>query len=82
MSAIKDYEGDRIDDTIIIKDGKVYSFNGFIKKDTDYSFRQAYLSYGFQHINKDGKQVYDNYSMRKMRTYILNPDHLRKGKLH
>jgi hypothetical protein len=36
MLEVKDYDGDRLSDTIVTKDDKVYSFNGFITKDTDY----------------------------------------------
>jgi hypothetical protein len=32
---VQDYDGDGIDDTNVTKDGKVYSFNGFLPKDTD-----------------------------------------------
>jgi hypothetical protein len=31
-----------LSDTIVTKDDKVYSFNGFITKDTDYPWRQTY----------------------------------------
>jgi hypothetical protein len=37
---LKDYDGDGILDTFVTKDGKVYSFNGLIPKDTDYPLRR------------------------------------------
>jgi hypothetical protein len=33
---VQDYDRDDLNDTIVTKDGKLYSFNGFITKDTDY----------------------------------------------
>jgi hypothetical protein len=30
-----DYDDNGIDDTVVTKEGKVYSFNGFLPKDTD-----------------------------------------------
>jgi hypothetical protein len=39
----QDYDGDGIDDTVITKEGKVYSFNGFLPKDTDYPLHRSFL---------------------------------------
>jgi hypothetical protein len=63
----------------VTKDGKVYSFNGFITKDTDYPLRQAYYKQGFKHQNKKVDSVYSNYSMKKMKEHRYNPLDPRKG---
>jgi hypothetical protein len=42
MLNVQDYDGDGIDDTIVTKEGKVYSFNGFLPKDTDYPLRRYF----------------------------------------
>jgi hypothetical protein len=42
MLEYKDYDGDGLEDTIITKEGKVYSFNGYLPKDTDYPLRKTY----------------------------------------
>jgi hypothetical protein len=35
MLDAQDYDGIGIPDTVVTKEGKVYSFNGFLPKDTD-----------------------------------------------
>jgi hypothetical protein len=74
----KDYDGDGLADTIVTKDGKIYSFNGFVTKDNDYPLRQVYLNQGFKHENKKGESVYIGYSMKNLREHYYNPVEPRK----
>ena len=39
-----DYDGDNVNDIIVTKNGKVYSFNGYMPKDNDWPLRGAYLA--------------------------------------
>jgi hypothetical protein len=71
MLPVKDYDGDNLDVTIVTKDGKVYSFNGFITKDTDYPLRQSYYNQGFKHQNKKGDSVYSNDSMKNRKNIVI-----------
>jgi hypothetical protein len=48
----KDYDCDGISDTVVTKDKKVYSFNGFLPKDTDYPLCREFLLEGKQHQNR------------------------------
>jgi hypothetical protein len=38
-----DYNNDNIPDTVVTKGGKVYSFNGYLTKDTDFPFRNKFV---------------------------------------
>jgi hypothetical protein len=68
----QDYDGDGIDDTIVSKEEKVYSFNGFLPKDTDYPLRRSYLMENRKHQNRFGNQQYDRYSVAKTKSKVVN----------
>jgi hypothetical protein len=74
MLNVQDYDVDGLDDTIVTKGGKVYSFNGFLPKDTDYPLRRAFLMEGKQHQNRWGSQEYDRYSTAKTKNRIFKLD--------
>jgi hypothetical protein len=38
-----DYNNDTIPDTAVTKGGKVYSFNGYLTKDTDFPLRKRFV---------------------------------------
>jgi hypothetical protein len=68
MLEYKDYDSDGLEDIIVIKDGKVYSFNGVMPKDSDYSLLKTFLAQNIQHTDeKTGKQIYTKYSMKNMK---------------
>jgi hypothetical protein len=52
MLNVQDYDGDGLEDTLVTKDGKVNSFNGFLPKDTDYPLRRAFLMERKTHTNR------------------------------
>jgi hypothetical protein len=56
MLNYQDYDGDGLEDTIVTKQGKVYYFNGFLPKDTDYPLRRAFLLEGKTHTNRWNNQ--------------------------
>jgi hypothetical protein len=69
-----DYDGDGITDTVVTKDGKVYSFNCFLPKDTDYPLRREFLMKNKKHKDKSGKDQYDRYSAAQTKSKIINPN--------
>jgi hypothetical protein len=70
----KDYDGDGLEDTIVTQEGKVYSFNGYMPKDSDYPSHKTYLSQNNKCSDeKTGKEKYTKYSMKNMKTKDVNP---------
>jgi hypothetical protein len=43
MLNVQDNDGDGLEDIVVTKDKKVYSFNDFLPKDTEYPLRRAFL---------------------------------------
>jgi hypothetical protein len=80
MLNVQDYDGDGLPDTVVTKEGKVYSFNGFLPKDTDYPLRRAFLMQHSKHTNRFGHQQYDRYSVAKTKSKTLNPNAPRERK--
>jgi hypothetical protein len=79
MLSYKDYDGDGLEDTIATKDGKVYSFNGYMPKFSDYPLHKTFLSQNIKHTyEKTGKEIYTKYSMKNMKTKVLNRQNPRK----
>jgi hypothetical protein len=65
---------------VVTKEGKVYSFNGFLPKDTDYPLHRVFLRQHSKHSNRSGHQQYDRYSVAKTKSKNVNPNAHRERK--
>jgi len=72
-----DYDGDDTPDIIVTKNGKIYSFNGYMPKENDWPLRGTYLSHN--RINEDTGKYYGYTKKRFMNKEVNrdNPSHIR-----
>jgi hypothetical protein len=58
----------KIPDTFVTKEVKVYSFNNFLPKTTDYLLRRTFLMENMKHQNRFGHHEYGRYSIAKTKS--------------
>ena len=66
-----DYDGDDTPDIIVTKNGKIYSFNGYMPKENDWPLRGTYLSHN--RYNDETNRYY-GYTKKRFMNKVVNPE--------